>query len=646
MTLWNQSKPRRRNPITVVIVVVLLAVVLSFAAFEYSSAVADSIQSSSVEAVQTNTQIQASDMDHILLDEFNTVASNLQILAVSHVVETKNATEATPLFDAAVASTAVLTSQYFWINQHGDLVLVRNATGPGPSPPAGSNLTQRPYFIGAEETGSIFFTTLIPSLNNQSVINIAFPIYSQNSSRAFEGVVGAAINLPGMGEFLQSQVSPQFKSSIGLLDSKGTILYSRNEALLGQNIFGSEVQSLIPSSLRSTFNIFINSSLEGSAGVGEVSYEGSSSTIAYQPVLIPSADNQSKPEEFGVLYITAPDMLAASQDEQIGQLRVLTAAVVVGIAAVCVTAGAIILRWNRRLDAAVKERTSDLVLANDQLRQRTEELARANMEIASQADVQRDLFNITAHELRTPTQSILANAELMHDALQPVIDSSGSWQPSSSSGGQGSPAGGAPSEFTNAELSNLAASTYRNAQRLQKLIQNILNVVRIENKTLQLDLETVDLDEKIRNVIKDTRNIVESNGRHYSDYNIVFEPDVPLLPVRADRTKLYEIISNLIRNAVTHSKEGGTIRVTAKPSDGFAVISVSDEGSGIDPEVFSRLFTKFATKSGTGLGLFISKSYVEAHGGKIWAENNPDGRGATFTFTLPLEPEAGKKDAV
>jgi signal transduction histidine kinase len=116
---------------------------------------------------------------------------------------------------------------------------------------------------------------------------------------------------------------------------------------------------------------------------------------------------------------------------------------------------------------------------------------------------------------------------------------------------------------------------------------------------------------------------------------MVYEPSGGPLRVRADRTKIYEILSNLIRNAVAHSKEGGRITVTSKPSDGFAVIGVRDEGAGIDPAVFPRLFTKFATKNGTGLGLYISKNYVEAQGGRIWAENNPDG-GATFTFTLPL----------
>jgi two-component system, OmpR family, sensor histidine kinase VicK len=108
--------------------------------------------------------------------------------------------------------------------------------------------------------------------------------------------------------------------------------------------------------------------------------------------------------------------------------------------------------------------------------------------------------------------------------------------------------------------------------------------------------------------------------------------------VEADRAKLFEVLSNLIGNAIKFT-ENGTISVSIEKEDGHARISVRDDGKGIDPEIMPRLFTKFATNSdqGTGLGLFISKNIVEAHGGKIWANNNPDGQGATFTFTLPME---------
>ena len=116
-----------------------------------------------------------------------------------------------------------------------------------------------------------------------------------------------------------------------------------------------------------------------------------------------------------------------------------------------------------------------------------------------------------------------------------------------------------------------------------------------------------------------------------------FSIPVPLrFQLLADKTKVYEVVSNLLRNAVEHSRnKGEKIVVKAEKSSGSIVVSVKDEGTGIDPEIQPRLFNKFVTKMGTGLGLYISKGYVEALGGKIWAENNSDGRGATFSFSLP-----------
>ncbi|MGA2665861.1 MAG: histidine kinase dimerization/phospho-acceptor domain-containing protein, partial [Nitrososphaerales archaeon] len=504
----------RRNELLAVALVALAAVAISAFVYGYSNTVADNIAAASLQSTETNAQIQASDMDHILLNELGSITSNLQLVAASSPVQAGNTSEAIPIFQRAANSTAELTYDYFWIDRHGDLLLSRNATGEVPTV-AGANLTSRPYFVGAKQTGGIYYGALTQNLLNQSVVNIALPVYS-TSDRAFEGVVGVTIDLATMGAFVQSQLSPLLKSSMGMLDSQGNVLFSGNPQLEGKSIFGTQVQSLLPANLKGQFDSFINSSLRGVAGVGEISYAGNSSTIAYQPILVAGPQDQGALHEFGVLYVSAPDVLAASQTAQVDQFRALTGTLIFGIGVLSVAAGGIILGWNRRLDRAVKQKTSDLVSANEQLRQRTEELARANLEISSQADTQRDLFNITAHELRTPTQSILANAELMQDALQPVIDTSGAVSPER--------AGGQPRRVTEEELSDLAASTYRNAQRLQKLIQNILTVVRIESKNLHLQTESLDLDEKIGHAITDTQNVVETNGRRYSDYRIVYEP--------------------------------------------------------------------------------------------------------------------------
>jgi signal transduction histidine kinase len=144
------------------------------------------------------------------------------------------------------------------------------------------------------------------------------------------------------------------------------------------------------------------------------------------------------------------------------------------------------------------------------------------------------------------------------------------------------------------------------------------------------------LSEKILNVIKDVKNQIPSS----STFRILFtEPREPIY-VQADKLRIYEVIANVLNNAIKFTKEG-TIRIMVNVKDNNSnevIISIKDTGTGINSEILPRLFTKFATKSdiGTGLGLYISKGIVEAHDGKIWAENNSDGKGATFTFTLPV----------
>jgi two-component system sensor histidine kinase VicK len=126
----------------------------------------------------------------------------------------------------------------------------------------------------------------------------------------------------------------------------------------------------------------------------------------------------------------------------------------------------------------------------------------------------------------------------------------------------------------------------------------------------------------LSNAIRNYRNEIEKYNR-----------GIKLLD---SRSRLTQVISNLLNNAVKFTTEG-TISIGTEKKGNQVIVSIKDTGSGIDHEILPRLFSKFSAKSfeGTGLGLFISKNIVEAHGGRIWAENNADGKGATFSFSLP-----------
>ena len=177
----------------------------------------------------------------------------------------------------------------------------------------------------------------------------------------------------------------------------------------------------------------------------------------------------------------------------------------------------------------------------------------------------------------------------------------------------------------------------RNAKRLQRLTEDILDIARIESKSLDLKKESFNLTEMILSAITDSNNQVT---KEHKDTNLKLEfiQSKEGIFIEADKGRINQVISNLLSNAIKFTNRGTvSVSVAARPNNNEIVVSITDTGPGIDSEIIPRLFTKFATKSttGTGLGLFISKSIIEAHGGKIWGKNNyPEGKGATFGFSL------------
>lgn len=237
------------------------------------------------------------------------------------------------------------------------------------------------------------------------------------------------------------------------------------------------------------------------------------------------------------------------------------------------------------------------------MKRRTRELESANEQLKVHDKMQKEFINIAAHELRTPTQAITGYSELL--AAEPENSKM----------------------FLNPII--------RNSRRLQRLSEDILDVTRIESQTLKLTKEEFDLNDVISSIVGDYRSILLDNENNIN-LNIQYEPKSIIL--NADKDRIAQVISNLLSNAVKFTtKEKGAMFVLTEKIDSEIVVMIKDTGRGIDPEILPKLFTKFTTKSssGTGLGLFISKSIIEAHGGKIWAENNTDGIGATFGFRLP-----------
>jgi two-component system sensor histidine kinase VicK len=222
--------------------------------------------------------------------------------------------------------------------------------------------------------------------------------------------------------------------------------------------------------------------------------------------------------------------------------------------------------------------------------------------------MQKEFINIASHEMKTPTQAIIGYTDLIHKHPEKRED--------------------------------MMQSISRNAVRLQRLTNDILDVTRIDSHTLNLHKEQFNIGNLLAYIVQDYVGYIEKENQNVKlFYNFKQDVNDPL-PIDADEDRITQVISNLLNNAIkfTSKKREGVISVSAERKKEEVIVSIKDTGEGINPEILPRLFTKFATRSfsGTGLGLYISKSIVEAHGGKMWAENNPDGEGATFTFTLPL----------
>lgn len=297
-----------------------------------------------------------------------------------------------------------------------------------------------------------------------------------------------------------------------------------------------------------------------------------------------------------------------------------------------------------------KEVLNYIVKTRDQLESSNKELKESNQRLKIYSEAQQEFINLAAHELRTPTQAILGYIELLDTS---TIDAT----------------------FNK----NYLNSIVRNANRLSRLVEDLLDVSRIESHRIALKKEKVNLENLIDFVINDfmvdlQKRREESKSKENDNYpknievfsiwNVDKNENLPsVFEVIIDRSKIIQVISNLINNSLNSiyndksnsNLNGNSVRIMitkimnkdVAESDsnnnhpGFRknelLITIKDTGKGIDPELFPRLFEKFATNSssGTGLGLYISRAIIEAHGGRIWAENNTNEKGATFRFTLP-----------
>jgi signal transduction histidine kinase len=461
-------------------------------------------------------------------------------------------------------------------------------------------------------------STLMPVLSDGFVgrdgkyrIAITEPIINTGTGK-YEGLVGGLI--PTTEFFAHYGNIYNIKSNfLVVFDQIGNYIATPRTHLLGKNYFGNEAQQIfhhnpIQGNLYSQL-------LKGRPGYAVYDFGIGERLNTGYPIFV-----QGKPTYF-VSAVTPTSVIYSQINTVILTQKIETFSLLAGTTAAIVVLIIFLIRWSSTLNNEVKRRTRELNGSNKQLNTLTEELKRANdsltasnrqLAVANEQlklhdKMQKEFINVASHEIKTPAQAILGYTELLQRHPE--------------------------------KREQISDVLYRNAKRLQRLTNDILDVARIESQTLKMNKDKFSLTDLISSIVEDFKNDIQKKG---GNVTLLYEPEGNLM-VEADKGRITQVISNLLSNAIKFTKEGSiSIKVVkdAKYNIHQVMVSVKDTGQGIDSEILPRLFTKFATKSetGTGLGLYISKSIIEAHGGKIWAENYQyDGKkGAVFAFSLPL----------
>jgi signal transduction histidine kinase len=593
--------------------------VLSLVSYFYFVSVSNEIGDTIRNGLRQHSKNEAFHLCEILEREIQFIVSSTNIAVNSPSIQSGKVEQGSEVINLAQQRTSSLTDRFFWLDASGKTIWSSTFMN---NPEEyeqyrGSDVSDRPYFVEVARTNKPYFGPVIKSpIDNSQRMFISYPVFVDGS---FRGVVVASIKADQLAKSITEESSLGFESSVEIVDSQGSIVYSQAPEHIGENLFGEKLQSPVlqapafeSQEKLEEFNEFLRMSIDPTIPKEVHSRDfrtvtGDTATIIVSPIRVVESELEGNAEQHQelegdaeqhqilTLYMSIPYNVAANVASLVDAQRNYSVAVVAAISAAAVIVSYFILSSNKRLERTVAERTQDLREANERLKEHDR--------------LQSEFINVAAHELRTPVQSLLGAAEMLEDqklAGEEII-----------------------------RISKLEVEMIlRNAKRLAKLTYDILQVSKIESNSLKLQKEQINLQEKIERVIEDVKPFVDQGKQ----LQIVFEPKVnePVI-VEADRTKLFEVLSNLLRNAIKFTSKG-TVKIVLEKSDSEAIVTVQDTGKGIDPEIMPKMFEKFTSKSdsGTGLGLFISKSIVEAHGGTISGENNPNGIGAKFRFTLPL----------
>ena len=604
-----------RRIVVMISAIVVAAIIFSVLTYQYYMRNSTEVQNIAIEHIQNTTLVKVSDLTHLLRNKMDLITVNLDLLSSSPEFIDQRIEVGKIMLNAAQKTTANVVDFYNWVDSNGTSIWSSSyANNTADDKFKEFSTASQLYFGRVKDTLAPVYSNRLRLIDGQSGLLIIYPIIdtqnqtlikNNNTNQGFKGAILAGISSHTLNKFLVNQISPLSSANISLIDSNGVMILTGIPKLIDANIFDKKFNSLTERSSvdnkrgRTMIEVMRSAILNPKTGSTDVVSEGKDLTISYAPVI-------SNGIRYFTMILILPHTLASSLEDLVLQQRNFAIAAMVIIVLSSIGIFFVITYWNKGLRKVVYIQTK--------------ELQETTKKLTYHDKLQKEFIDIAAHEFRTPIQSVLGYSEMIHSNLK--------------------------------NFEQYSDKIIRNARRLEKLTEDILDVSRIEGKNLQLSKSDFDLNQTIKQVIEDHQKEAQDKA-----VNIVYESkkNVPTT-MYADEARLQQVINNLLSNAINFTKNG-TITITAYKAQvdtdsendeqhkESIVVEIKDTGTGINPEMLPRMFEKFATRSesGTGLGLYISKSIVDSHGGKIWAYNNRDGKGATFTFTLPIYQKNDKK---
>jgi signal transduction histidine kinase len=364
---------------------------------------------------------------------------------------------------------------------------------------------------------------------------------------------------------------------LAVFDRNATYLAVGIKDLVGKNFFGEFTQEFInynPVLNNLSRNLFV-----GNDGYGIYDYGRGKRLTTQFPIFINGA------AKYFVQVVTPTQQIYSQINAVLLIQRTETFILLAGTTVATVVLIIFLIKWSNTLRSEVKRRTSELESSlgqleqkEDELRKSNEQLGLANEQLKLHDKMQKEFINIASHEMKTPTQAILGMSGLL--------------------------------QYYPEKKDELIEIIRKNAKRLQALTSDILDVTRIESQTLQLEKERFNIYDLLADVTKDYTERIKSDSKNIELIYNQKGVNHPIL-VEADKGRITQVLSNILNNALKFTDKGQIIiNVNESDNKKDIIVNVTDTGSGINKDIFSKLFSKFATKSsqGTGLGLYISKS--------------------------------------